>query len=143
MSEHTPGPWEVYAYHSEPVGKWPGIDARKSRQSIVCYGDGDEFDRGIHGLDHNQALANARRIVACVNACEGIDTDRLESGSPEWWGRYVRDDRPAMEREIKQLQARAYRLAELMEWFCHRVEIGEVGSKTTYERFRAALAGRP
>lgn len=28
--------------------------------------------------------ANARRIVACVNACEGIDTESLERGVSDW-----------------------------------------------------------
>jgi hypothetical protein len=65
MSEHTPGPWEVFSYHNEPVGKWPGIDAKESKQSIVLYANNDdeEHGNGVHGKTFNQALANARRIA--------------------------------------------------------------------------------
>jgi hypothetical protein len=68
-------------------------------------------------MGQKNASANARRIVACVNACAGIETERLESGSPEWWGRYVRDDRPAMEREIAKLRAEREELQKRVDGF--------------------------
>ncbi len=37
---------------------------------------------GPFGYDVNKA--NARRIVACVNACEGIPTELLEQGAGFW-----------------------------------------------------------
>lgn len=39
----------------------------------------DAFKEGSGRSDHSDALldANARRIVACVNACAGIDTESL------------------------------------------------------------------
>lgn len=57
---HTPEPWEV-------------TDLRYIRQSneprhVVARA------AKMDGME-----ANARRIVACVNACEGIDTESLES----------------------------------------------------------------
>jgi hypothetical protein len=55
---------------------------------------------------------------------------------PEYLQAYPAEE---MDAYLDELQARADGLAELMEWFCHRVEIGEVRSKTTYARFRAAL----
>ena len=32
-----------------------------------------------------RAIANARRIVACVNACDGISTENLEDNRPVKW----------------------------------------------------------
>ena len=72
---HTKEPWQVF------IHSW-------SEASIVAQG----FDHGICSLDINHATeesqdadealmkANARRIVACVNACAGIPLDWLESG---------------------------------------------------------------
>lgn len=58
MSEHTSEPWE---------SKEVALDYR-------LYGAGGE----LIGYEAAQTSADARRIVACVNACEGIDTDWLE-----------------------------------------------------------------
>lgn len=53
---HTQGPWTVFGHHEsdyvEILGEYEGIVARAT-----------------HG--------DAERIVACVNACEGVDTDAL------------------------------------------------------------------
>ena len=55
MSEHTKGPWKAIGF-------------------LVFLGNAGGFD-----LRHCPAPeANARRIVSCVNACEGIPTDALE-----------------------------------------------------------------
>ena len=57
---HTPEPWEV-------------TDSRYIRQSN---GPRHVVARAtkMDGME-----ANARRIVACINACEGMDTESLES----------------------------------------------------------------
>ena len=74
--QHTPEPWRVFSH------SW-------SNTSVLA----DGFDHAICGLDINHATeesqesdealmgANARRIVACVNACAGIPTEALEDGS--------------------------------------------------------------
>lgn len=56
--KHTPGPWRIVpeGFHS----------------TLVSEGQ-PEIGQIIHE-------ANARRIVACVNACEGINTKDLELG---------------------------------------------------------------
>jgi hypothetical protein len=63
MSENsTPGPWKVYDWNNHLQIEAPGrlLIATVSRIS--------------------QEKANAARIVACVNACVGIPTARLEAG---------------------------------------------------------------
>jgi hypothetical protein len=66
-TEHTATPWRV---DQEPNEKWPGIEAAK--QSIVIWGTDDD-DGGVRGETEEQALANARRIVACVNAMPEVE----------------------------------------------------------------------
>ena len=86
MSKHTPEPWKVFVKGRTlevqdgaglPIAAWPGFD--DSRRPIA---------------EHR---ANVLRIVACVNACEGIDPgavkELLEAAkaflapnhSPETW----------------------------------------------------------
>lgn len=61
MSGHTPEPWWR---DGREVGSSPIMDIKVGR---------------IDGADYSQATANARRIVACVNACAGMPTEEIES----------------------------------------------------------------
>ena len=61
--EHTPEPWR----YSEVIG---GCWVYAGDREVLAY---------KHSPDH-EGKANARRIVACVNACEGISTDEIEQG---------------------------------------------------------------
>ncbi len=60
MSNHTPEPWN---------GKRIGIS--------VHYFESIDAEITFTGKS-DEAMANARRIVACVNACRGLSTDELE-----------------------------------------------------------------
>lgn len=66
---HTPGPWEVSSslYVVSPLGR------------VVAKCDGMR----VADLDAPapQMFANAARIVACVNACEGVPTDALNAAA--------------------------------------------------------------
>jgi hypothetical protein len=62
MSEHTPEPWSVY--EGENIHG-------------VLDSEGKHLAEMWQRKQYN-SLANARRIVACVNACEGISTETLE-----------------------------------------------------------------
>lgn len=68
--KHTPEPWRVTGtgtirYIDAPVGN--GMLQEVASCMRVEYGDME---------------ANARRIVACVNACKNIPTERLEMALP-------------------------------------------------------------
>ena len=107
MSEYTPEPWAYSGYCEMDMCHHIGTIGN-NQETGINLGDGKciaKLTADSCGETPEESSANARRIVACVNACAGIETERLESGSPEWWGRYVRDDRPAMEREITRLRA--------------------------------------
>ena len=81
MSAHTKTPWAVSEY-------------KDGRRSIII--DGDGF--GIAQVDYSNRDANTRRIVACVNACEGIDTESLEAdGYGENWAEIARHRLELME----------------------------------------------
>lgn len=70
-TSHTPTPWHThgpdfhaaYERNGRPQHHWVG----------TCDNEG-----GIVPLEEQEA--NSRRIVACVNACEGLGTEGLERG---------------------------------------------------------------
>lgn len=68
MGKHTQEPWKLYR-NDQSVGD--------ARGYAVC----DVWPRGDDGMASEEGKANARRIVACVNACEGIDTDLLDKAT--------------------------------------------------------------
>ena len=72
MSKHTPEPWILgracTVVSDTPVPGMGGSDA------VEYYGG--------HLIGESIVDANARRIVACVNACAGLPTEQLESSPP-------------------------------------------------------------
>ena len=68
-NKHTPEPWRTDAECGFPQD----LHDSKGNLFLRC---GSDFDNEIYGE------ANARRIVACVNACSGISTDNLEDNLP-------------------------------------------------------------
>jgi len=71
--EHTPEPWEtdlIYVVASDPKGIHPDIYIAE-----IAHEDSE----GLIASSAEQE-ANGHRIVACVNACEGISTEALEQG---------------------------------------------------------------
>ena len=75
---HSPTPWRCQPSEG-PSGTLP-----KPREYAVLYHTGPgTLDAGVGLCWHtygDTAKANARRIVAAVNACEGISTEALEAG---------------------------------------------------------------
>jgi hypothetical protein len=72
MSEHTKEPWIVIDFDPHH-----GTYIEDEHGETIC--DLYVIDRITDKpIQQNNAEANARRIVACVNTCEGIDTERLE-----------------------------------------------------------------
>jgi len=63
MSEHTKEPWSV-----DPRAN---LRVRDSHDNTIC-------SCGTTDLIRDQWEENARRIVACVNACAGVPTFMLE-----------------------------------------------------------------
>ena len=63
---HTAEPWRV-----DPENWMSIIDAATPwPRGLICQ---------VNGKDRPEAEANARRMVACVNACAGIETEVLET----------------------------------------------------------------
>ena len=72
MEKHTPGPWAVDMKNYG--GRYIG-DGRRLIATTEYNGSVTEPT----GITVAEAEANARRIVACVNHCEGIDTETLQA----------------------------------------------------------------
>jgi hypothetical protein len=69
--KHTPAPWKLKKYGviiGGVVRQYVNGDSQ-DQIALACALDYDNGDQE----------ANGRRIVACVNACEGIPTDHLEN----------------------------------------------------------------
>lgn len=95
MIEHTKGPWIVsYSKFSE---------VRAENGAVIA--------RCVKLTSLTNLKANARRIAACVNACEGVRTEHLENNLPivELVGRHSE----AL-REIEALKAERAELAGVL-----------------------------
>jgi len=68
MSAHTPAPWKVGRGSRIEAGGY--IVADMTHRPV--------FSGPLAPKPRPTAEADARRIVACINACEGIDTEALE-----------------------------------------------------------------
>ena len=68
-TKHTPEPWSVA---DDQV--WPGAVVVDGDLNMIC--DANIF--GTNAPSEEGNLANADRIVACVNACAGLHTAALE-----------------------------------------------------------------
>lgn len=75
MSEHTKEPWAYGSYHRLLVV--PVIDGMTDKHAFIAdLGETEiPWDKTS---DSRERYANARRIVACVNACAGIETELIE-----------------------------------------------------------------
>ena len=75
---HTPGPWRVVEKGQGWGDSWREIWAGNH---AVVRADG-YYSSKYDGYEFGVAISepNARRIVACVNACDGIPTEALEAG---------------------------------------------------------------
>ena len=80
MAEHTKEPWHLYVQRGDGH-----IAILKGRTEGKVINEGIAFmDAVLIGTKHRaKRKANAERIVACVNACAGIDTEDLEQFSQE------------------------------------------------------------
>jgi hypothetical protein len=75
MSEWIPEPWD-----------YDGGDIFALADPDCPLASVHETSEGFEG-DDPVAYANARRIVACVNVCQGIPTEAVEAMRPGWWQR--------------------------------------------------------
>lgn len=66
MSKHTPEPWVKNEYHQ--------VFGPNDRR--ICI---DGFAFGTHSTEESQA--NTKRVVACINACEGFSIEELEGAN--------------------------------------------------------------
>ena len=69
---------------SEKFTKGPWKTEREGIHALIRGGDAT-IVAVRHRLPADVHEANARRIVACVNACEGISTENLEDNRPVKW----------------------------------------------------------
>lgn len=84
---HTQEPWSVedrgancmFVVADVDVSASATQEQRDYYRSIATITQRDPHPRLGGGIDREVTIANARRIVACVNACAGISTEQLEA----------------------------------------------------------------
>lgn len=77
MSKHTPEPWKIS--HDDSTEEWSIVtNQHGSIIANVNEETGPELVGSAPVMRKMPGLENARRIVACVNACSGIRTEALE-----------------------------------------------------------------
>ena len=77
MSKHTPEPWKINT--DDDRDGWSIITSNSG--SIIANVNGMTGPELVGGMPVDRVMPaddNARRIVACVNACSGIRTEALE-----------------------------------------------------------------
>lgn len=74
---HTPEPWKTYIGHDAQFATTPYI----LHQTEAGTPDVAIAQIIVSGGGFKSDTANARRIVACVNACAGLSTEALEAGA--------------------------------------------------------------
>lgn len=99
--DHTKEPWLVH--HDIDAGEWPMVMAGgKVSGVIVANVNPISFSCATAGNVEMPSAANARRIVACVNACAGMDDPAAEIEKQqariadlekhvEWWQSCTKD----------------------------------------------------
>ena len=120
MSKHTKEPWRTDA----PSG-FPG-DVMAGKEMIAR----------TTITEQSNAKANARRIVACVNACAGISTEVLEQGIDAVFGlaHDMRQERNALEQQARYYEAENGKQAEMLNSVIQqRDELLAAGEKAVSE----------
>lgn len=83
---HTKEPWAIDQNYPTDI---------QSKSEEIC-------SMWARDCREDKAKANARRIVACVNACAGISTELLERGAQNDWAEMMQE----METELLETKAR-------------------------------------
>lgn len=86
MDKHTSEPWS----QRDQYVRAPAKGKLTPHIAQICCGN--------TARPTEQELANARRIVACVNACAGIPTEALETGVISDAAAYIDDALHSLER---------------------------------------------
>lgn len=69
MSNHTPEPWVAFKVPSDRLSRWVVLEQNSAGTGKMVI------------AENIRTEANARRIVACVNACAGVPDGLLHSGA--------------------------------------------------------------
>ena len=136
-AKHTPTPWVVLPEECDkPYIRVRGtvLGARFKVANVLA-----PVYEGVHQREAEETRANARRIAACVNACEGIGTERLEDlGRPLMQHLIGCDERAA--RQVKEAADLTAQRDELLAALKVLVENGGIGPESMFDDARAAIA---
>ena len=126
MSEHTKEPWIVAEESFDNDGIQESVIRALGGRAVIAVTI--EFGEN----NPNMREANARRIVACVNACAGVTDEQFDGG---WTAQGISKYAVSLEQQRDELLAIAEELAESAAyWSEYCVPLGIV------DRLNAAIA---
>lgn len=116
-TEHTPGPLAMSNAYGGGSAIWiaPNDGAKMVLQGAQCLRS-DTVKYEEIGVD--QLQANARRLVACWNACKGTPTESLEENGAAWYEHVIglakQNDELAL--VVKEQQAANKVMLDELKW---------------------------
>jgi len=120
--KHTPEPWQVFSIGTTTlISQQIDSEGRFAHASVLF----PTFHQCGLAAAREEQEANAARIVACVNACEGIETDALTEEVQRVGGfaavlsvlENVKTERDALRAEVERLAGQEkYLMRERDEW---------------------------
>jgi len=101
--------------------------------------------RDIKSPKHEQLFKNvsAQSVYQLSELQQELDAQRLRADTAEAELAEMTDNFNIVVRQKIELAKQNGEFSKLMQEFCRRVEAGEVRSKTTYTKFKAALNPKP
>jgi len=128
-AQHTPGAW--YVEGANP----PRIYANNGLEIIAQCDSAKEMTKAGE-------LANAARIVACVNACEGMADPEVWIGMKEKEAAFAATEIPRLAGQVDSLSAEVERLREALAQAVRYVEVQHAyrGAMTAAEVEAAIIA---
>lgn len=104
-----------------------------TKEGWAARGSAVYFPRVLGGFDLSgcpNPEANARRIAACVNACQGLSTEDLEQTGLV----------SAVGYQMISMKALNAELLEALEWMVEKSDAGEFHDGACMKKARAAIA---
>lgn len=120
---HSPEPWGC---HDQGT---PSPTICKERGDGSCHEIAELT--GCQGMSHEELLANGDRIVACVNACAGIPTEKLQE-----WADWLKNAPKAKFPEFHPLAAPEATDIGYIQWV-------QEHAPNAYENFCKSLEQKP
>lgn len=127
--QYTPEPWALNRHGAiigGPIIEYTNGGAQSQIAMVI----------GADWMKEGETLANARRIVACVNACAHVSTEALEAASPG----QMKSSLDRMHEEIERLEQQRDKLMSFVEEYIEAWNDGMAGDSYLLRNAKELIA---